>query len=125
MPLAFLRTARRFAIHPAAKPTPKTTAFQSMNAIRSLDGIVPPFSCASDAGFSKLTLFELVKSLGQPQKMRLAPAPPMPGCVCYLMPHNHRRLRRLGITPRSSIDVLIGTFCAEHDHSILNCEDLS
>jgi predicted nucleic acid-binding protein len=32
---------------------------------------------------------------------------------------NHRRLRRQGITPRSSIDLLIGTFCAEHDHQVL------
>jgi len=35
---------------------------------------------------------------------------------------NHRRLRRLGITPRSSIDVLIGTFCAEHDRHLLACD---
>ncbi len=33
--------------------------------------------------------------------------------------HNYRRLRRLGITPRSSIDVLIGTFCAENGHQVL------
>ena len=32
---------------------------------------------------------------------------------------NYRRLRRQGITPRSSIDVLIGTFCAENDHHVL------
>jgi predicted nucleic acid-binding protein len=36
--------------------------------------------------------------------------------------HNYRRLRRLGITPRSSIDVLIATFCAEHDHQVLACD---
>jgi len=36
--------------------------------------------------------------------------------------HNYRRLRRLGITPRSSIDVLIGTFCAESDHHVLACD---
>jgi predicted nucleic acid-binding protein len=35
---------------------------------------------------------------------------------------NYRRLRRLGITPRSSIDVLIGTFCAERDHDVLACD---
>jgi predicted nucleic acid-binding protein len=35
---------------------------------------------------------------------------------------NYRRLRRLGITPRSSIDVLIGTFCAENDHHVLACD---
>jgi predicted nucleic acid-binding protein len=32
---------------------------------------------------------------------------------------NYRQLRRKGITPRSSIDVLIGTFCAEHGHRLL------
>jgi hypothetical protein len=32
---------------------------------------------------------------------------------------NYRRLRRLGITPRSSIDVLIDTFCAENDNHVL------
>ena len=36
--------------------------------------------------------------------------------------HDYRRLRRLRVTPRSSIDVLIGTFCAEHDHRVLACE---
>lgn len=36
--------------------------------------------------------------------------------------HNYRRLRRQGVTPRSSIDVLIGTFCAEHDHHVLACD---
>ena len=35
---------------------------------------------------------------------------------------NYRRLRQLGITPRSSIDVLIGTFCAENDHHVLACD---
>ena len=35
---------------------------------------------------------------------------------------NYRRLRRLGITPRSSIDVLIGTFCAENGHPVLACD---
>ena len=35
---------------------------------------------------------------------------------------NYRRLRRQGVTPRSSIDVLIGTFCAEHDHCVLACD---
>ena len=32
---------------------------------------------------------------------------------------NYRMLRRLGITVRSSIDVLIGTYCIEHGHRLL------
>ncbi len=32
---------------------------------------------------------------------------------------NHRRLRSYGITVRKTIDMLIGTFCIEHGHSLL------
>jgi predicted nucleic acid-binding protein len=32
---------------------------------------------------------------------------------------NHRQLRGLGVTPRSSIDVLIATFCIEHGLELL------
>jgi hypothetical protein len=33
---------------------------------------------------------------------------------------NYRRLRALGVTVRKTIDVLIGTFCIEHDHVLLH-----
>jgi predicted nucleic acid-binding protein len=33
---------------------------------------------------------------------------------------NYRRLRRLGLTPRSATDVLIATFCAEEGHELLH-----
>ena len=33
---------------------------------------------------------------------------------------NYRRLRRLGVTPRSATDVLIATFCAEEGHELLH-----
>jgi predicted nucleic acid-binding protein len=33
---------------------------------------------------------------------------------------NYRRLRRLGLTPRSATDVLIATFCAEEGHALLH-----
>jgi hypothetical protein len=33
---------------------------------------------------------------------------------------NYRKLRRLGVTPRSATDVLIATFCAEEDHALLH-----
>ena len=32
---------------------------------------------------------------------------------------NYRELRRLGFTIRTSIDVVIGTYCIEHGHSLL------
>ncbi|MFN0300994.1 MAG: PIN domain nuclease [Burkholderiales bacterium] len=33
---------------------------------------------------------------------------------------NYRRLRRLGVTPRSATDVLIATFCIEQKHTLLH-----
>ena len=33
---------------------------------------------------------------------------------------NYRRLRRLGVTPRSATDVLIATFCLEEGHELLH-----
>ncbi|MEW6688753.1 MAG: PIN domain-containing protein [Pseudomonadota bacterium] len=33
---------------------------------------------------------------------------------------NYRRLRRLGVTPRSATDVLIATFCVEEGHELLH-----
>jgi predicted nucleic acid-binding protein len=33
---------------------------------------------------------------------------------------NYRRLRRLGVTPRSATDVLIATFCIEEGHELLH-----
>jgi len=33
---------------------------------------------------------------------------------------NYRRLRRLGVTPRSATDVLIATFCIEEGHQLLH-----
>ena len=33
---------------------------------------------------------------------------------------NYRRLRELGITVRKTADIVIGTFCIEHDHVLLH-----
>lgn len=33
---------------------------------------------------------------------------------------NYRRMRRLGVTPRSATDVLIATFCVEEGHELLH-----
>jgi len=33
---------------------------------------------------------------------------------------NYRRMRRLGVTPRSATDILIATFCVEEGHELLH-----
>jgi predicted nucleic acid-binding protein len=33
---------------------------------------------------------------------------------------NYRRLRDLGFTIRKTIDIIIGTFCIEHRHTLLH-----
>lgn len=33
---------------------------------------------------------------------------------------NYRKLRELGITVRKTADIIIGTFCIEHQHSLLH-----
>jgi len=35
---------------------------------------------------------------------------------------NYRLLRSKGVTVRKTIDVLIGTFCAENGHQIMHCD---
>ncbi len=34
--------------------------------------------------------------------------------------HNYRTLRRLGITTRKTVDLIIGTFCIEQGHTLLH-----
>jgi predicted nucleic acid-binding protein len=33
---------------------------------------------------------------------------------------NYRRLRNLGVTVRKTVDLIIGTFCIEHGHTLLH-----
>ncbi|HVV94937.1 MAG TPA: PIN domain nuclease [Hyphomicrobiales bacterium] len=33
---------------------------------------------------------------------------------------NYRKLRELGVTIRKTADIIIGTFCIEHDHALLH-----
>ena len=33
---------------------------------------------------------------------------------------NYRRLRAQGITPRNTVDLIIGTYCIEHGHQLLH-----
>ncbi len=35
---------------------------------------------------------------------------------------NHRALRARGVTPRSTIDTIIATFCIVEDHDLLHCD---
>ncbi len=34
--------------------------------------------------------------------------------------HNYRKLRQLGVTIRKTADIIIGTFCIEHRHTLLH-----
>ncbi len=36
--------------------------------------------------------------------------------------HNHRALRARGVTPRSTIDTIIATFCIAEGHDLLHCD---
>ena len=42
--------------------------------------------------------------------------------VAIASARNYRTLRAMGITPRKTIDVLIGTFCIENDHRLLHAD---
>jgi predicted nucleic acid-binding protein len=35
---------------------------------------------------------------------------------------NHRRLRSLGVTPRSTVDTIIATFCIAQEHELLHSD---
>jgi predicted nucleic acid-binding protein len=50
--------------------------------------------------------FEMVDMLGPAMSLRAAA--------------NYRRLRDVGITIRSTIDLIIGTYCIEHGHHLLH-----
>ena len=36
--------------------------------------------------------------------------------------HNHRTLRARGVTPRSTVDTIIATFCIAEGHDLLHCD---
>jgi predicted nucleic acid-binding protein len=40
--------------------------------------------------------------------------------IAELAARNYRHLRSVGVTIRKSIDLVIGTFCIEHDHYLLH-----
>lgn len=46
-------------------------------------------------------------------------APMLDGLLATRAAANYRRLRSLGITTRAVSDLIIGTFCMEHDHLLL------
>jgi predicted nucleic acid-binding protein len=46
-------------------------------------------------------------------------APMLDGRLAARAAANYRRLRSLGITIRTTSDLVIGTFCIEHDHLLL------
>lgn len=40
--------------------------------------------------------------------------------IAVLAARHYRTLRSLGITVRKTVDLIIGTFCIEHDHELLH-----
>jgi predicted nucleic acid-binding protein len=40
--------------------------------------------------------------------------------LAFRAARNYRKLRELGITVRKTADIIIGTFCIEHQHSLLH-----
>ena len=60
------------------------------------------------------------------QALRLFGAFPVAGMVgsrlAIRAAENYRRLRRRGVTPRKTIDVLIGTWCIERGLPLLHCD---
>jgi predicted nucleic acid-binding protein len=46
--------------------------------------------------------------------------PLLDGDLASRAARNYRRLRELGITIRKTADIIIGTFCIEHGHSLLH-----
>ena len=51
---------------------------------------------------------------------RFAVVPLLDGDLAPRAARNYRKLRGLGITIRKTSDVIIGTFCIEHRHSLLH-----
>ena len=48
---------------------------------------------------------------------------PMGGLeIAIAAARNHRALRARGVTPRSTIDTVIATFCIVEDHDLLHCD---
>jgi predicted nucleic acid-binding protein len=51
---------------------------------------------------------------------RYAIVPLLDGDLASRAAWNYRRLRELGITIRKTADIIIGTFCIEHRHTLLH-----
>jgi predicted nucleic acid-binding protein len=42
--------------------------------------------------------------------------------VALLSARNYRRLRKRGVTPHKTIDVMIASFCLQNDHGLLHSD---
>lgn len=51
---------------------------------------------------------------------RYAIVPLLDAALAPRAARNYRKLRELGITIRKTADIIIGTFCIEHNHSLLH-----
>lgn len=51
---------------------------------------------------------------------RFAPVPLLDSDLAPRVARNHRKLRERGITVRKTANIIVGTFCIEHRHSLLH-----
>lgn len=85
---------------------------------------------AAPLGMADLTLFEVLRGFRHPQdflaaRHALAALPVMDigGATNALAAADHyRALRAQGVTIRSPIDVLLASYCIEHDHALLHSD---
>ena len=75
-----------------------------------------------------LVLFEVLRGFRDEREQRQARAlmmsldvePVSSVELCLQAAQHYRDLRKVGVTVRSSIDVLVATFCIEHDYLLLH-----
>lgn len=63
---------------------------------------------------------ERVATLIESRLGTFEPVPMVDVDIARQAARNYRRLRAIGITIRSSIDLIVGTYCIEHGHQLLH-----
>lgn len=96
----------------------------STTAVRALEAIADPRQIV----VGDIVLLEVLQGARQEEKAqrietllrRFAVKPMLGQSMAVTAASNYRTLRRKGVTIRSSIDVVIATYCIEHGHQLLH-----
>lgn len=96
----------------------------STTAVRALEAIADPRQIV----VGDIVLLEVLQGARQEEKAqrietllrRFAVKPMLGQSMAVTAASNYRKLRRKGVTIRSSIDVVIATYCIEHGHQLLH-----